>query len=172
MWLSGSNSVVECDLAKVEVAGSNPVSRSSFLPCPDEVSMKKRSCSLVAVVFALTIALFACGDSRSLQSVSVSPTAAKSSAQFTAMGMYNKSPTNIDITTATTWCIGASSVGSSSGACVGNINAGATVNSGTAQCVSGFTGSVTILAGQSGSSAMADTGSQLKPFGAAQLTCP
>src|SRR5258708_21250759 len=27
---SGSNSVVECDLAKVEVAGSNPVSRSSF----------------------------------------------------------------------------------------------------------------------------------------------
>ncbi len=27
---SGSNSVVECDLAKVEVAGSNPVSRSIF----------------------------------------------------------------------------------------------------------------------------------------------
>src|SRR5215470_19663287 len=27
---SGSNSVVECDLAKVEVAGSNPVSRSRF----------------------------------------------------------------------------------------------------------------------------------------------
>lgn len=27
---SGSNSVVECNLAKVEVAGSNPVSRSSF----------------------------------------------------------------------------------------------------------------------------------------------
>ena len=32
--LSGSNSVVECNLAKVEVAGSNPVSRSIFLfPC-------------------------------------------------------------------------------------------------------------------------------------------
>ncbi len=32
---SGSNSVVECDLAKVEVAGSNPVSRSSMLrPSP------------------------------------------------------------------------------------------------------------------------------------------
>ena len=28
---SGNNSVVECDLAKVEVAGSNPVSRSTFL---------------------------------------------------------------------------------------------------------------------------------------------
>ena len=26
----GSNSVVECNLAKVEVAGSNPVSRSKF----------------------------------------------------------------------------------------------------------------------------------------------
>ena len=30
-WLqSGNNSVVECDLAKVEVAGSNPVSRSNI----------------------------------------------------------------------------------------------------------------------------------------------
>ena len=28
----GNNSVVECDLAKVEVAGSNPVSRSNFRP--------------------------------------------------------------------------------------------------------------------------------------------
>jgi hypothetical protein len=28
---SGSNSAVECDLAKVEVAGSNPVSRSRIL---------------------------------------------------------------------------------------------------------------------------------------------
>ena len=28
--MSGNNSVVECDLAKVEVAGSNPVSRSNF----------------------------------------------------------------------------------------------------------------------------------------------
>ena len=31
--MSGSNSVVECNLAKVEVAGSNPVSRSIlYLP--------------------------------------------------------------------------------------------------------------------------------------------
>ena len=28
--------MVECDLAKVEVAGSNPVSRSSVLPVPQE----------------------------------------------------------------------------------------------------------------------------------------
>ena len=30
LTVSGSNSAVECDLAKVEVAGSNPVSRSIF----------------------------------------------------------------------------------------------------------------------------------------------
>ena len=35
MGLSGSNSVVECDLAKVEVAGSNPVSRSRYFPLPE-----------------------------------------------------------------------------------------------------------------------------------------
>ena len=29
-WGGGNNSVVECDLAKVEVAGSNPVSRSNL----------------------------------------------------------------------------------------------------------------------------------------------
>ena len=34
-WAGGNNSVVECDLAKVEVAGSNPVSRSNF--CHGEV---------------------------------------------------------------------------------------------------------------------------------------
>jgi hypothetical protein len=28
--MGGNNSVVECDLAKVEVAGSNPVSRSNL----------------------------------------------------------------------------------------------------------------------------------------------
>ena len=30
VWQGGNNSVVECDLAKVEVAGSNPVSRSNL----------------------------------------------------------------------------------------------------------------------------------------------
>jgi hypothetical protein len=33
---SGSNSVVECDLAKVEVAGSNPVSRSRIAVTSDK----------------------------------------------------------------------------------------------------------------------------------------
>ena len=29
--MSGNNSAVECNLAKVEVAGSNPVSRSNYI---------------------------------------------------------------------------------------------------------------------------------------------
>ena len=39
---SGNNSVVECDLAKVEVAGSNPVSRSNFRRPPGlEVTIER-----------------------------------------------------------------------------------------------------------------------------------
>jgi hypothetical protein len=33
--MSGNNSVVECNLAKVEVAGSNPVSRSRVDKAPE-----------------------------------------------------------------------------------------------------------------------------------------
>ena len=50
---SGSNSVVECDLAKVEVGGSNPLSRSSLFshksvtPVP-AVSVRVRVLKLVA----------------------------------------------------------------------------------------------------------------------------
>ena len=40
--LSGSSSVVECDLAKVEVAGSNPVSRSRFPHCCCRPSLAAR----------------------------------------------------------------------------------------------------------------------------------
>ena len=40
-WLGGNNSVVECDLAKVEVAGSNPVSRSN-LRSAEVWSLEKR----------------------------------------------------------------------------------------------------------------------------------
>ena len=38
----GNNSVVECDLAKVEVAGSNPVSRSIFLSRPAILHRRRR----------------------------------------------------------------------------------------------------------------------------------
>ena len=56
--LSGNNSVVECDLAKVEVAGSNPVSRSKkferagskswlfFIATPSRSAINKASSSI------------------------------------------------------------------------------------------------------------------------------
>ncbi len=119
-------------------------------------------------LFLVTGMLLACGSSRSLQSVTVSPaTAANSQAQFTATGTYNTSPTSVDITASTTWCIG-----SSNGICDGNIAQGATVSAGLAQCLSGFSGTVTVLAGQAGSMTLPDQGTPLKPYGSAQLTCP
>ena len=59
----GSNSVVECNLAKVEVAGSNPVSRSTtktsrlvagfFLPVyPVDVNSEQWSVNSEQVIFA------------------------------------------------------------------------------------------------------------------------
>jgi hypothetical protein len=122
---------------------------------------------LLGVLLTITIVLLACGDKRSLQSVSVSPAAASSQAQFTATGIYNTMPSSVDITGSATWCIG-----SSSGGCAGNIPVHASVNAGLAQYLAGFTGTVTVLAGQSGPPPGPDLGFQLKPFGAAQLTCP
>jgi hypothetical protein len=49
---SGNNSVVECDLAKVEVAGSNPVSRSIFQivgdPCTPTSALRYASANRLA----------------------------------------------------------------------------------------------------------------------------
>jgi hypothetical protein len=129
--------------------------------------MRLRPSSLPGVLLTMTVVLLACGDNRSLQSVNVSPTTASSKAQFTATGVYNKTPTEVDITSTTTWC-----VGSSNGLCAGNIAIEANVNAGLAQCLSGFTGTVTILAGQAGPSPGPDLGFQLKPFAVAQLNCP
>jgi len=130
--------------------------------------MGLRPVCFLASVFALSLVLFACGNHRSLRSVSISPSAvASSQAQFTATGIYNTSPTSVDITATTTWCIG-----SSNGVCDGNIAQGASVSKGLAQCLSGFSGTVIVLAGQPGPMGLPDQGFQLKPFGAAQLTCP
>src|SRR5258708_27730198 len=104
--------------------------------------MKKRLSTLAALAITLIFGLAGCGDTRSLQSVSISRAVASSTAQFTATGLFNKMPTSTDITASTTWCIG-----SSTGFCAGNIDTGATVNSGIAQCHVGFTGTVTVLAG-------------------------
>jgi hypothetical protein len=160
--------VVERDLAKVDVAGSTPVSRSIHLHGFLGGSVKNlRPACILTLLLAIATFLLACGGSRSLQSVSVSPSAASSQAQFTATGIYNKMPTSVDITSTTSWC-----VGSTSGACAGNIIVGATVNAGMAQCLSGFTGTITVLAGQAGPMLAPDEGNQLKPFGSAQLSCP
>jgi hypothetical protein len=162
--------VVERDLAKVDVAGSTPVSRSRvFRPTPGGSMKRPRPAFLRGVVLGVAAILLACGaNNRSLQSVNISPAAATSSqAQFTATGVYNAMPTSVDITGTTTWC-----VGSSDGVCAGNIPTRVSVTAGLAQCLSGFSGTVTVLAGQAGPAPGPDVGSQLKPFGAAQLTCP
>jgi hypothetical protein len=112
--------------------------------------------------------LLSCGSSRSLQSVTVSPSAAANSqAQFTATGTYNTSPTSVDITMSTTWCIG-----SSNGICDGNVAQRAYVSAGLAQCDSGFSGAVTVLAGKPAPLTNPDEGFTLQPYGAAQFTCP
>jgi hypothetical protein len=130
------------------------------------VKRPRLACFLTLLLAIVTI-LLACGDTRSLQSVSVSPAAATSQAQFNATGAFNHSPISANITATTNWCIG-----SANGVCDGNINQGATVNAGSAQCLTGFTGTVTVLAGQAGPMGNPDGGNQLKPFGTAQLTCP
>jgi hypothetical protein len=130
------------------------------------VKLLRLACFLI-LLLAIATFLVACGSTRSLQAVSISPAAATSQAQFNATGTFNHSPTSVDITATTTWCIG-----SANGICDGNIAQGATVAAGSAQCLTGFTGTVTVLAGQAGPMGNPDGGNQLKPFGSAQLTCP
>jgi hypothetical protein len=126
--------------------------------------------SHLCFLITITIALFACGDNRSLQSVSITPAVASSKTQFTATGIYNQAPTSVNITHTVAWC-----VGSSNGICAGNILPGATVNVGLAQCVTGFTGNVIRLGGAEGGCNDARYWLKLNPFGTAhtaQLTCP
>jgi hypothetical protein len=123
---------------------------------------------LPPALLGTAIVLLACGgNGRSLQSVSVSPATATSQAQFTALGVYNLMPTSVNITGSTTWCIG-----SPGGMCAADIAIEASVTAGLAQCASGFTGTLTVLAGQAASMPGINQGFQLKPFGAAQLMCP
>lgn len=131
---------------------------------------------LFLVLPVVSLGTAGCGSSRQLQSVTLSPASADAQnfpngqVSFTATGTFSKKPSPLQLTGKdVTWC-----AGSSSGMCVGNINPGITVDqNGLAQCVPGFTGTVTILAGTKSFSMMnTDGGSQLKIFGTAQLTCP
>ena len=184
--LSGSNSVVECDLAKVEVAGSNPVSRSRIFnaaqPSPgllasslmyvEESAPMTYQKLLRTLMFGTILLALGCGSNR-LTSVSVSPKHADArnfpngQVQFTASGIYSDSSHPAPVKNLS-WCIG-----NSSGVCNGNIASAASVSgNGVAQCASGASGTVTVIAGSGGAVTMPDTGHQLKVFGTAKLTCP
>jgi len=126
------------------------------------------------VLFAALV-MSGCGSSRQLQSVTLSPASADAQSfpggqvPFGATGTFSKPPSPSNLTSKDVqWC-----VGTSTGACVGNINPGASVDqTGLAQCNSGFVGTATILAGNGGVTMNPDGGSQLKVFGSAKLTCP
>ena len=117
---------------------------------------------------------FGCGDNQ-LRSVTVSPTAADAKnfangqVQFSAMGTFSDSSKPRPLNSQQiTWC-----VGTSAGACAGNVNSGATVTpNGVAACVPTFSGTATILAGKAKAAMNPDTGPQMTVFGTAQLICP
>jgi hypothetical protein len=124
------------------------------------------------------LAAFGCGG-RHLQSVTLSPATADAKnfpsgqVTFTATGVFSDSSTPVQLTSKDVlWCMGG--IGSTTGQCVGNANPGATLDqNGVAQCLPGFTGTTTVLAGtESSSPSMPDSGPKLKIFGSAQLTCP
>ena len=127
---------------------------------------------LWALLFVTISLAVGCGSNR-LTSVSVSPAVADArnfsngQVQFTASGTYSGSSNPVTVNNLS-WC-----VGSSSGRCNGNIASAASVSgNGVAQCVSGATGTVTVIAGTGGAVTMPDTGHQFTVFGTAQLTCP
>ena len=178
--------MVERDLAKVDVAGSTPVSRSrnsSGTTCrfaarihPGILGEKGVVMGRKALWFVVGLTLLGtmgCGNS-GLSSVSLSPAVADAQnfpngkVQFTAMGIYGGSSKPVPASNLT-WC-----VGTSTGACFGNIAAPASVDgNGLAQCHNLAPGTVTIIAGTGGQPMpMPDGGQQLKVYGTAQLTCP
>ena len=140
---------------------------------------KRPSCS-IGPLLLLSVAALSCGGSRHLESVTLQPATADAQVfsngqvQFTATGTFNKPPTTQQLTSKdVTWCLGL--VGSNGGGCLGNVDQGAIVDQdGVAQCLPGFTGTATVLAGTpvKMSSSKPDGGVPLKVFGSAKLTCP
>jgi hypothetical protein len=64
--------VVECDLAKVEVAGSNPVSRSSISAAHQLVFHTFRTCALARFLVSIFVSVTGRWDLESLQTTLVS----------------------------------------------------------------------------------------------------
>jgi hypothetical protein len=127
-------------------------------------------------LLAAALATSSCGDGRQLQSVTLVPASAdakdypNSQIPMTATGAYSKPPSPVLLTSNDiVWCIG-----TSDGTCNGNIASPVIVDiNGVAQCSVGQTGTATVLAGKPSSKAVKpDSPSQLKVFGAAQVTCP
>jgi hypothetical protein len=114
---------------------------------------------------------------RELVAVSVFPSPGAQSlppgqVQFAGVASYSQPPSPVPLTNAPEimWC-----VGNTDGHCLGFVIPDATIDSsGLAKCRPGFSGFVTVLAGQPEIRVpqVPDTGIQLSVFGKAQLTCP
>ncbi len=140
-----------------------------------------RSRSVGALLLLSSITLN-CGGSRQLKSVTLNPPTADAKnfpngqVQFTATGIFSNSSMPVTLTSKDiTWCYGgvANSMNPVAGQCAGNVAQFASVDqNGVAQCNAQFQGSVSILAGVPSAIAMPDTGSPLKVYGSAVLTCP
>ena len=116
--------------------------------------------NLAPGLFLCALVLTSCGDNRI---ITVSPSSAD--AQDFPNGIVSF---RADGVSSPTWCIG-----SASGMCNGNIASVATIDTtGHAQCLSGRTGTATILAGAGLRRSLPDGGGQLSRFGSAQLVCP
>lgn len=135
----------------------------------------------IGALLLLALAAVSCGSSRHLQSVTLQPATADAQkfpnglVQFTASGTFNKPPSPQPLTSKdVVWCMGGVS-GDGVGECAGLVITGGTVDqNGVAQCMPGFTGTATVLAGTptNVSHPIPDTGAPLKVFGSAKLTCP
>lgn len=131
-------------------------------------------CFLLFPLLLAGLAAPGCGNSRQLQSVSLTPAVADIQnystgvVPFAATGTFSRPPSPAPLTSQdVVWC-----VGGSTGICAGNIVVGASVDQmGNARCLPGFVGTAAILAGKPTKVTNPDQGSQLKIFGAAQLVC-
>jgi len=130
---------------------------------------------LVPLLLMLAFLSLSCGSSRQLNSISVNPATADAQkfpngqVQFTATGTFNMAPTTVT-PLSVTWCPQATcGVGTP-------VNVGVSIDgNGLAQCVSSFSGTVTIVA-----EAPRNPGAMITPMsgmngmvsGTAQITCP
>jgi hypothetical protein len=134
------------------------------------------SVSALSLLVLAALTMSACGSSRKLQSVTITPAAAEGQAQFTATGTFSSPPSPAKLTSRDVmWCVGppANAASPIAGVCEGNVAPFATVDqNGLAQCSPSSQGTVYILAGTGPPPAMPDQGQQLTVYGQALLTCP